>query len=116
MGLFDTIKVKASKAVICPGCQQGLTDFQTKSLDCMMDTYCEETRKRTQQTFYYDGAGKKVRQKGKPDYILIPHPEYHRFITWEWCENCEALLYQQFQFDEKGKLMRYGKPYFEEKK
>lgn len=117
MGMFDSITTVKSKPVICPNCGDKRTNFQTKSLDNLMDSYQEGNKRRRIKHFELDGYEKignfklpKWKDTGKITYIK--HPTYLKFYAYDWCK-CERMVGQYFKFDTKGKLSRVGKPIVE---
>jgi len=119
MGMFDTIVPDEKNPIRCPGCKRELKNFQTKALDDLMNTYTEGQKERTWYGFKTATRRKKnnpftMFEIDKKDKRVSPHPKYHRFYAYEWCDGCKKMVGQFFQFDEDGLLVRYGNPVVEE--
>ena len=115
MGMFDY--VKPSEPIVCPKCKSNFTELQTKDLVNLMDEYKEGETFRRQE-------GLRVAREDEKDggipllvpdgtYKNVPHPTYQTIFAYDYCSKCEAMVYQLFRFDTKGKLKRYKKPYIE---
>jgi len=100
MGMFDTIKTLTTDPIQCPGCQTYYTEFQTKDLDNFLDEYCEGSTKHE--------AWVGINQKK-----MVDNPHYRVVNSYEWCKQCEGLLYQYFEFDGQGLLQRLRNPRLE---
>ena len=100
MGMFDSIRLLATDPIVCPGCQTGYTEFQTKDLENCLDEY-EEGLDNHQS---WRGIDLKAREANPRNRIIY---------AYEWCKQCEGMLYQHFEFDKHGMLSRFRDPYLE---
>lgn len=130
--MFDTVIVKKDDPVKCPKCRGDLGNFQTKALENLLDEYTEgrssrrvckyrevKSKSEFRRICVQEGLDSALYEKSNalplmvPDdntWTVVPHPKYHRFTAYDFCKPCEAIVLQDFQFDAKGKLSRYGKP------
>lgn len=93
MGMFDTIHTLPTDPIICPGCDTPYYDFQTKDLDCLLDDYYEG-----EETVYDYGCATKHHAR--------PNPRNRFVLAYEYCSVCDGMLYQNFEFDKRGRVSR----------
>jgi len=112
MGLYDRIIPKPD--IKCPICKSKL-DFQTKDLDCMLDTYYEGKSSHKDYKIKINknpkGGPILVPDKSKP--FIFKYPQYRRFYAYAWCSICAKAIGHWFEFTEKCKLIRFKTPVIE---
>lgn len=119
MSLFDTIYTAKDKPVVCPECNYGITAFQTKDLDPLLNDYHEGTKTlKVPQLRIAKKSERKLRlgksllpllvKTGKNKYYR--HPKYRAFYAYTSCPLCQKWVEQNFRFEEDGKLVRIGNP------